>query len=223
MAKVLVTVPNMHWIHKSVAATLLKLDRDNRGHQLGFEFPTNRPFENTLHHIVMDFVKSPYEFWLLINDDNPPKQNPLELIDLNLDIIGLPTPIWYYQGKPGERPIYWNAYRYVPDKDAYREWLPRDGLQEVDAVGTGCVLFHRRVFENKFMQRGAFRRTTDKNGRVIKGNDLAFCERARKHGFKVWCHFNYPCDHRVKELELNSVAKAIMSIAESPDMKSNHG
>jgi hypothetical protein len=188
----------------------MRLRQDER-FTLRVILPTHRPFENNLHHIVGDFMQGGEDYWLSIDADNPPLGNPLDLVGLDLDIVGLPTPVWHWQGRAGERPIYWNVYRYVPDKGAYVEWLPRRGLQEVDAVGTGCFLVARRVFENDAMRRGPFLRTTYDDGRVEKGNDIAFCERAKRQGFRVWAHFDYPCDHHV-ELSLNEVAAAFKGL-----------
>ena len=173
--------------------------------------PTERPLENNQHHIVRDWLKSGEDYWLSIDADNPPRNNPLDLVELDKDIIGLPYPIWHWKGEKGERPIYYGAYRHVPEKGAYREWEPREGLQRVDAIGGGCFLIARRVFEDTEMQTGAFLRTTYRDGTVEKGNDIAFCERARAKGWEVWSHFDYPCDHHV-EVELNEVVAAFKNL-----------
>ena len=192
-------------LHKSVVFTSWRLLADKR-YQLTMEIPSHKPFENNLHKIVEDFLKENYAFWLSIDADNPPRKNPLDLIKLNRDIIGLPTPVWHYIGKPGERPIYWNAYDYVPNEGAYKEHNPKIGLQKVDAIGTGCFLVSKRVFLHKKMQ-GAFTRILNKNGTVLKGNDIAFCERARYCGFDIYAHYDYPCDH-FTNLNLNEVTQA---------------
>lgn len=202
---VLITVPNLHWIHKLVVHRLLLLQQDRR-YRLNIMMPSNKPFENNLHHIVNDFMAGNYDFWLTMDADNPPSQNPLDLVNLDKDIIGLPTPIWHYEGKAGERPIYWNAYDYDPSVGAYREHQNREGLQRVDAVGTGCVLFARRVFEDPEMRKGAFTRKLNADGTVDKGNDISFCERAKERGFEIYAHFGYPCDHFC-ELSLNEVVR----------------
>lgn len=212
--KVLISVPNMHWIHQHVAHKLLVLQQDNR-YETTFIFPSNKPYENNLHHIVKDFLEGDWDFWLNIDADNPPRNNPLDLIELDKDVIGLPTPIWHFNpalGK-GQRPIYWNAYDYVDHKSGYKEHQERKGLQRVDAVGTGCVLYARRVFEDPALQKGAFLRRVDDKGCVIRGNDLAFCERAIAQGFEIYCHFDYPCDH-FNEVELNSVSQAFQNLYE---------
>lgn len=209
---VLVTVPNTHWIHRHVVVTLLKLQLDRR-YSLTIDVPANKPLENNQHHIVQQLLDGKWDFWLSIDADNPPRNNPLDLVDLDLDVVGLPTPIWHYTAKPGERPIYWNAYDWDEVAGAYREHIVRDGLQQVDAVGGGCMLIHRRVFEHPSLQHGAFLRTFNQNGTVEFGNDMAFCQRVQKAGFKVWCHFEYVCDHHC-EVELNEVVAAMRGLYE---------
>ena len=210
MLSVLVTVPNIKWLHKNVVSVLLKLQCDHR-YKLNISLPTERPLENNQHHIVRDWMAGSEDYWLSIDADNPPLKNPLDLVKLNKDIIGLPYPVWHWEGKEGERPIYWAAYRWAPEKKAYKEWLPRDGLQRVDAIGGGCFLIARRVFEDAEMRKGAFLRTTYEDGRVEMGNDIAFCHRARERGWEIWSHFDYPCNHYV-EVELNEVVRAFKGL-----------
>jgi len=212
MKKILITVPNQHWIHSTVVYKLLKLQQDNR-FRTTIKMPANKPYVNNLHHIVNEFVEDGYDFWLNIDADNPPIQNPLDLVLLDKDIIGLPTPIWHYTGKPKERPVYWNAYDYDEDTGAYREHQIRDGLQQVDAVGTGCVLISKRVFQKHEMRLQPFMRQWTKDGRVEKGNDMSFCEKARANGFKVYSHFDYPCDH-FSEMSLTETVSAFRKLYE---------
>lgn len=205
MSHVLVSVPNTGYIHKHVAFSLLKLIQDKR-HKVNIIMPTHNPYENNLHYIVKDFLKGDYSHWLNIDSDNPPTKNPLDLIEYDLDVVGLPTPVYHYTGKK-ERPVYWNAYKYIEEKDAYMEWDKKEGLQLVDAVGTGCVLYARRVFENKEMQKAPFQRVYNIDGTVERGNDIAFCERAKKQGFLVYAHYDYICNH-FNEVELNETVQA---------------
>jgi hypothetical protein len=149
-----------------------------------------------------------YDFWLNIDADNPPMSNPLDLVELDRDIIGCPTPVWHFTGKkPGERPFYENAYKFVSKEDGYTEWSDKVGLQKVDAVGTGCLLISRRVFLDPEMRKAPFNRTYNEDGTVERGNDIAFCERATKQGFEIFAHYNYRCQH-FNELELHEVVRA---------------
>lgn len=195
-----------------MTTVLLRLIQDGR-YRVTVELPSRRPYVNNLHHIVNQFREGGFDFWLSVDADNPPSGNPLDLVASDLDLVGFPTPIWHYTGKPGERPVYWNGYDYCNDVDAYIEHHPRQGLQRVDAIGTGCFLVARRVFEHPDLTHGAFFRTWNKDGTVRKGNDLAFCDRARRAGFEIWCHYDYPCNHYC-ELDLDSVVGGMRGLYE---------
>jgi len=208
--KILISVPNIGYIHKQVVFVLLKLKMESR-YPFQIILPTHSPYENNLHHIVKDFMEGDYTHWLNIDSDNPPINNPLDLVELDKDIIGLPTPVVHFdRDKLGEQPVYWNAYDYVPEKDAYKPHELKEGLQKVDAVGTGCVLYSRRVFENQQMRQAPFLRKTLPDGRVDKGNDISFCERAREQGFEIYAHYDYPCMH-FNEVEVNEMVEQFMA------------
>ena len=51
----LITIPNMHWLHKLVVHRLLLLQQDAR-YRVTVSLPSNKPFENNLHHIINDFM-----------------------------------------------------------------------------------------------------------------------------------------------------------------------
>lgn len=201
---ILVTVPNTHWVHKHVAHRLLLLQTDGR-YPLTIQFPSHKPYENNLHHIVYDFRHGDWSFWLNIDSDNPPMNNPLDLVELNLDLIGLPTPVWHNSGE-GEFPIYLTGYDWDEKEKAYRQHPCHEGLQEVDGIGTGCFLMSKRVVNR--MSGPIFERTYDAHGRVELGNDMAFCRRAKEVGVKIYAHYDYQCRH-FSEIELREAAEAI--------------
>lgn len=211
MKNVLISCCNTHWIHKHVVHKLMLLLTDGR-HKVNIIMPSHKPYVNNLHHVLNDFMEGDYDFWLNIDSDNPPIQNPLDLVQLDRDIIGLPTPIWHYTGN-GERPVYWNAYNYDETTGAYKEHQEKEGLQRVDAVGTGCILMSRRVFEKPEMRKAPFMREWNEDGTVEKGNDIKFCERARENGYEIYAHFDYPCDH-FSELSLSETVGAFKNMYE---------
>ncbi|UCG53547.1 MAG: hypothetical protein JSW58_08315 [Candidatus Latescibacterota bacterium] len=201
------TPPKFPYLHKKVVFVSWRILADRR-YEIEPMIPTKAPFENNLHHILNDFMTSDCTFWLSVDADNPPIGKPLDLVEEDLDLVGYPTPVWHFDPEspvPGDRPFYWNAYDYVPEEDAYAEHDPKDGLQRVDAIGTGCFLVHRRVFEHPEMRKAPFQRTYYDDGTVKKGNDLAFSERVRRCGFSIYAHYGYPCSHYV-ELDINEAA-----------------
>ena len=130
----------------------------------------------------------------------------MDLLELPGDIIGLPTPMWRNEFVPaGKIPIEWNVYEWLPELDSWKGKPPGRGLQEVDAVGSGSVIIHRRVLE---CVKPLFERTYDEWGVAQQGSDLRLCLRAREAGFKVFCHWDYPC-HHIKTVDLLDVDRAM--------------
>ena len=215
------------WIRKDVMFAVMAMERDSR-YRTTFIAPTKRPFVANLHYAVREFLKSDADFLLLVDDDNPPQNNPLELSDLDLDVVGLPTPVWHSDVK-GDRPYYYNALVAVYEGAAIKGFKPiqdskegfkLSGLHEVDAVGTGCILIARRVLE-KLMQLAVgkpmatpFMRTWDDTGAVVMGNDYAFCTRAKAAGFKVYAHFDYVCKH-FNELEITDAVESFWALSQA--------
>ena len=213
MAKknVLVTVPNAEkWIHKETALFLLRLQKEDKRYNLTIDLPTYRPLANNQHHIIKELIAGNYDYWLSIDADVVPKKNPLDLIELDKDIIGLPTPFWRFKKdlknyKDKRHPIYWGVFTYDKKVDPFMIRVPQGtGLQEVDGIAGGCFIIARRVFDNELLRtRGWWRRLKD-DGTIWMGNDLSFCYKAKKEGFKIWAHYDYPVRH-FKETDLSII------------------
>lgn len=210
--RILLTVPNTGNIRAELVEALFKIKLDNR-YDVNMWYPNKKPLENNQHHIINELIKNkenPYHFWLNIDSDTVPLNNPLDLVELNRDIIGLPYPIWHANNK-GERPYYWAAYDYDKKSGDYLEHKEKEGLQQVDAIGGGCFLISSRVFLQKEMQKGAFVRKLNDDGTVKRGNDLSFCERAKLNKFEIFSHFDFPCKH-YKNIDMISIINGFENI-----------
>jgi len=212
--KVMVCVPTGDkWIHATVVSRLLQMMGDDR-HALTVGFHSATPSEYCRNAISKMALDAGSDYLLMIDDDNPPMKNVLDLVELDLDVIGLPTPMWKTPAKDGKpmvgSPIAWNVAQTKPGEDRY-DFAIRggSGLDEVDAVGTGCILIARRVLEHPDL-RAPFLRVFDEDGMVSQGSDLHFCDRVRAAGFTIWTHWDYPCGH-FKETNLAEVMPALRS------------
>lgn len=79
--------------------------------------------------------------------------------------------------------LFWSAFMAAPDGglDPVSVAEPLGECVRVDAVGTGCVLIHRSVFEA--IGPGPF--CEESSGGAVIGEDLAFCRRADKLGIPI--------------------------------------
>ena len=54
-------------------------------------------------------------------------------------------------------------------------------------------------------------RTWGKDGLVRIGGDYSVCRKVKAAGFRIWTHYDYPCQH-FNELDLTEMIKAIQGI-----------
>lgn len=200
--KVLVMTPNGGSIRREVAYKLLETVKDGR-YLVSVILPQGGSYNKNINKAIQEtFLPGGYDFLLNIDADNPPLGNPLDLIQLNKDVMGFPTPQW-----SGEI-IYPVAMDKVPKIDQYKSLPPEkhQGLQEVDVHGSGCILIARRVIEavNKDENGPVWKDIWNETGTERTTADYNFCDRARENGFKVWSHFDYGCDH-IKNLSMQDM------------------
>ncbi len=211
---VYLTVPNgKGWIHKLVHFATIKILSDPR-YRVRHDCPTHSPYVDNLHACMNDFLEGGEDYWLSMDDDNPPLNNPLDVIDEDKDIVGFPTPVWH-SAVPGDRPWYLNALQKV--EGGYKPADVAKGWQEVDAIGSGCFMVARRVMEAMKFDK-PFMRQWGKDGRVTCGGDYSFCEKAKARGFKIWVHSDYMCDH-INELPIKEVVERFGQMYEQPHDK----
>jgi hypothetical protein len=81
-----------------------------------------------------------------------------------------------------------------PEEGVYpNQWIfDGDALIECDAVGFGCVLIRREVFEA--IQYPYFEADPETGG----AEDFDFCEKARAAGYKIWADFSIQANHEAK-------------------------
>ena len=186
---------------------MMRMQAQPLGHNVSFMFPTWSPYEHNVHRCIKQAIEDGADFMLSMDSDNPPMRNPLDLVELDLDVVGLPTPVWH-SGVKGDFPGYWNALKKVGD--AYKPitecGVDPVGLVQVDAIGSGCFLVARRVLL-ALRHKQPFARQWHPDGTVYKGGDYSFCEKATAAGFRIFSHFDYPCMH-FNNLEITEVWRA---------------
>ena len=187
--KIYLSILNEGWINDELAIKLPRWLEEVRQqhHTVYYESSKLRPIENNRNTIVQRFLKTDFDYLIQIDNDNIPAKNPLELVNLNLDIVS--CPVWIYQHR-----LLLNIYRFDEKKEYLLpiEYDINENLIEIDATGTGVILCSRKVLEK--IQK-PFERLYDEHGIQKLGLDLAFCEKARNEGFKLYSHMKYISKH----------------------------
>jgi hypothetical protein len=131
--------------------------------------------------------------WIMFLDDDvvPPADAFARLVAHGADVIsGL-----YYRRNPPICPV---AMIFQDGTPTWvTSWNPPGATVEVDLVGAGCLLIHRRVLERT--PRPWFEWETDKPEHAGKigtmSEDFAFCVHAKKAGFRIYLDTSVHCEH----------------------------
>lgn len=157
------------------------------------------PYDNCMNILARKFYTGDYDYWYNMDHDNPPVRNPLDLIELDKDIIGCPTPGLSEKYTPMVHPMVFRIEdnQHVPVRDG-------KGLERVDCVSSGAMLISKRVFDKPEMRKYPFLSMYNEAGIRTHGPDIMFCKRAREAGLEIYAHFDYPCYH-YKDIEMGEL------------------
>ena len=200
--KIYIAILNQGWIRPELSSVLLELTRQNK-YDIHLTYPAAKPITNNRNQIVRKFLQTDYDYLMMLDGDNVPPENILNLADYQEDIIGglcfaymkeMVIPLALKKNKMGSYDV-----MKIP-KQA--------GLIECDAVGTGVIIIKREVleamsfpFENKY----------DPEGIKTLGLDINFCKRAKEKGFKVFCHTDFKCSHWTP-MDLKEIHNTIITL-----------
>jgi len=210
-----ISILNQGWIRPELATLLSRLP-EQRKYNLYIGYPAHKPITNNRNIIVKRFLESGMDYLLMIDNDNVPPENILDLADYEKDIVSglcfafmknmiIPLCLKMNQEK---------TYDLMDIEE-------KSGLVECDGVGSGVMMIKREVLEKLPFP---FRNEYDPEGIKTKGLDVNFCRRAKEIGFKVWCHLDMKCSHwtpvdiRNVWIGYNELIKEINKIKKDKDM-----
>jgi hypothetical protein len=193
--KVLIVIPTEGNIHHTVVGVLCQIILNTK-YDIDTCISQMRGIGEHRNVMVKHFLNGDWDYMLQIDADNPPPKNVLDLIELDKEVIGLPTPI---QMSPirGLTELFWNVF----NSEGYPVKNTGQGLEEVYGVGSGCILIRRDVLEKI---KHPFTTIRDEEDLRIISTDLAFCKRCRENGVKIWTNWDYKCSH-YKQIDLSTL------------------
>ena len=162
------------------------------------------PLDNARSHCLQKFIEisnhDDDRLWFIDADIIPPMKGLDVLMAHDKDVCGLLCFMMKPDdsGQPVPLPV---AVRYDENKQ-YRVYFDGKGLTEVDALGGGCIMTKRKVFEAIKSRPYVFHYYP--NGELSLVGDYHFCQKVQEAGFKVWVDYNILCGH-LKEVDLLAI------------------
>lgn len=183
-----IAVPTRGRPHFGTVAQLEKITR-SAGLPSAKYFPSHLSSADGRNQIVKWVMEETADDILMCDDDVVPPDDILQLAYHGKDIVAAPVMIM----QPQVNLPFFNIYR--KEGDGY---MPLDmqygliGLRPCDAAGTGAIFISRRVLH---ALKPVFDFVTDEWGVMTRSEDLSFCEKAVRAGFKIYADFDRPCEH----------------------------
>ncbi len=143
------------------------------------------PVEKARNRAVENFLRSPFQWLLMMDNDVVPPPNFLKIVteaeSEGRFLFGVPTPMI------GDAGLQWNvAHRQDELVCAFNVTLPA-GWHPCDFLGGAFLAARRPVFET--IKSNWFDRMPNKS------EDFSFSQRAQDAGFQPWFTGDYQCDH----------------------------
>lgn len=208
---IFVCVPNLGSLRVELVRLILRWQNHPR-YTVIFYFPTGMlPLDSARNHCVNEFIKisnHPDDRLWFIDDDIIPPKNALDLLMTHdRDIVGLLCFMMKADdaGQLVPLPI---AMRYNANKQ-YNVFFDGKGLTEVDALGGGCIMIKRAVYESIGGRAYEFRYYPD--GTLNLVGDYDFCQKAQAAGFKIYVDFDNLCGH-VKPVDLLAINNLMLKV-----------
>lgn len=185
---ILVAVLNQGDINVRLADSLRHMG-NSPDYDVVIEPHNDKPISNNRNKIVQRFLGKEYDYLLMIDSDIVPSPSVINLADYQKDVIGA---LCFMYQKGQIMPVAFE--RKSEGMYSQIDIADKDGIVEIDAVGTGCIMLSRKVLE---AVKSPFSNEYDPDGIKLYGLDIAFCKKAKEKGFKIFVNLDYICDHWV--------------------------
>lgn len=186
MIKILIAVPCMDAVAAEFAESFaLMIKQEN----CSVAFQKGSLIYDARNKLAVSAIKGNYDYVLWLDSDMTfPQDMLVRMLEHMKDkdiVSGL-----YFRRVPPFKPVLFKTI----DPDAEPSWTGYDDYPshpfELEGIGFGCVLMKTSVLCSLGLMQGGW--FSPIGG---FGEDLSFCIRARKAGYKIWCDPSLACGH----------------------------
>jgi len=150
---------------------------------------TNGPVDGLRNKIVEEAMSIGASRLLMPDlDQTYPVDTIPKLLAHNLPVVGAMV----HRRYPPFDPILFKGK--INHFEIIEDWEDGD-LVEVDATGSGCIMYDMRVFHELPPPWFKFRPNPDDNYAGIVGEDIGFCSDLRDAGYKIFVDTSIKCGH----------------------------
>lgn len=181
-----ISILNQGWVRPELVSMIHNLP-NQRKYNVFIAYPAQKPITHNRNTIVKRFLETGMDYLLMIDNDNVPPPNVLDLADYGKDVIG---GLCYAFMHDTLIPLALKKNK----KNLYdlMDIAENEGLIECDGIGSGVMMIKREVLQDVAFP---FENYYDPEGIKTRGLDISFCEKAKAKGFEVWCHTDMKCSH----------------------------
>ena len=211
-ADILIGILHTWNIHPDWALGMLRMQKAPFGHRtsIAYRWEHDKPYDLSRNQLAKELLDSGVEWLLFIDSDIIPPPNGLErLLENKLPIVGG----LYWRRHPN---VFAEIFKFRPGTTQL-DPIPNEqigpSLNEVDGIGCGFLLIHRRVFED--LKDKVKKLTIPSEGTNYEcyeffkfaateppfvSEDLYFCIAARLAGWKIYCDATVRCQHIISSM-----------------------
>ena len=195
--KVYIAVPSMDTVSARFAQCLAQLVQESSKFadvEIGFNIGSL--VYDSRNHLAEKAIasKADYTFWIDSDMVFMPDTLKIMIDELEQNNLNMLTGVYYRRRPPYTTVIYEEfALRGGVIAREYADVPTENGIIEVDGCGFGCVLMKTDILMNVLVSHGSFFSPL-----MNVGEDLSFCWRVRKCGFKIHCDPNLILGHEGK-------------------------
>ena len=190
MTSILLSVPTRGQISWQTVTRLEEIRDKHSGLPPILYEPGNLSVAQTRNQIVRKFLNTTHDVLVMVDDDIVPPPHLLEsVIPLipEYGMVGIPYPLW--QSQPG---LFLSVFR-LKGQDLKLVQNFQEGINDVDALGTGCVAISRDALVA--LGRNPFRFDNSPEYESTS-EDFIFCADMRDAGLKIGCWWDgWYADH----------------------------